>query len=572
MSQTATISVEAYSGKQPTQQQPSPPSLPSSSTTTASSPTGSKNKPTMEDTANTTDIATKLQQQPSTTHSKSPRPASPRTDNDAVPLTAATPVEAQQQPPPQQQQHQQPQPQPQPQQPQQRPLSAGESPVLPSPKAHSSPKAPSPKARQPDQPQPTPKSRAAPKPASLSGQAPPPGLRRASASRRADPPSYIVDETTARFNPHPEDNIIWDGPNNPDADIPYGNWGGPGNPSYNTGYPPYAGGYDSSYNIHPPPPAPPPPQLHPQGPSWRQQHPPSPTSPKRSRRSPTFPTHGHLPAYPPEHPPTGYELLAAKLSGYEPSSPIQPIYRRFEALNHRIMLGLQDELTTLEEKLRRLDETDSESRVHLDGYLPASRRLEAMDPTELTDTRQQLISTIAYQLFQYNTQINAIKTTAGLGVPSAGAIAEYKEFLAQHGPIVPTEARFLDREGDLVCLYDATIYPGKEVPRAGMATPTPERMFKAQEDSRPPRDTSKAVQYAALGALGAIGVPMLAFQFIPWFIARMTIVLLVGLFAFAVLTCTGTWAAGDDGRNPTDKMFLAVVYGLVMAIIAGTSL
>lgn len=340
------------------------------------------------------------------------------------------------------------------------------------------------------------------------------------------------------------------------------------NPTYNPGYPPYSR-YQDAYTTPPPPPPPPGPQRT----TWQQQqqHHTAPSTPTWSRRSPTFPAHGHRPAPQPEHPPTGYELLAAKLSGYEPSTPIQPIYRRFEALNHRVMLGLQDDLTTLEEQLRRLDETDSESRVHLDGYLPASRRLEAMEPTELTEARQDLIRTIAYQLFQYNTQISAIKTTASLAVPSAGAIAEYKEFLASHGPIVPTEARFLEREDDLVCLFDTTTFPEQEVPRAGMATPTPERMLKAQEDNRPPsRDASKAVQYAVLGALAAIGVPMLAFQFIPWFIARMTIVLLVGLFAFAVLTCTGTWA-GDDDRSTTDKMYLAVVYGLVMAIIASTS-
>ncbi|KAK0106190.1 hypothetical protein ONS96_003834 [Cadophora gregata f. sp. sojae] len=109
-------------------------------------------------------------------------------------------------------------------------------------------------------------------------------------------------------------------------------------------------------------------------------------------------------------PVTGYELLASRLSAFpgsdnENGGRIKPMYRKFEALNHRLLLHLQDELSELEEQLHRLDHADTQSR-RLDhhGYIiPASRRLAAQAGGELQWHKTDVLGKIGYKLNQYST-------------------------------------------------------------------------------------------------------------------------------------------------------------------------
>jgi len=101
---------------------------------------------------------------------------------------------------------------------------------------------------------------------------------------------------------------------------------------------------------------------------------------------------------------TGYELLASKLSTGGPGGPtIKPIYRRFEALNHRLLLHLQDELSELEEQLKRLDTTDTQTRRAQDGILPSSRRNEYLLAGELQWHKAETLGKIGFKLGQYST-------------------------------------------------------------------------------------------------------------------------------------------------------------------------
>ncbi len=118
-------------------------------------------------------------------------------------------------------------------------------------------------------------------------------------------------------------------------------------------------------------------------------------------------------------PMSGYELLSAKLSNAastrsrrrsssravpdetgEPS--LKPIYRRFEALNHRLLLHLQDELSELEEQLHRLDTTDTQTRRLQNCILPASRRAEFMGGGELQWHKTDILGKIGFKLGQYS--------------------------------------------------------------------------------------------------------------------------------------------------------------------------
>ncbi|KAK1996840.1 hypothetical protein LX36DRAFT_537197, partial [Colletotrichum falcatum] len=115
--------------------------------------------------------------------------------------------------------------------------------------------------------------------------------------------------------------------------------------------------------------------------------------------------HGH-----PKHLPraeklplTGYQLIASKLCATDSDrSSIKPIYRRFEALNHRLLLHLQDELAELEEQLHRLDTADTQTRRLQNCILPASRRQDALTAGELQWHKTDVLGKIGYKISQYS--------------------------------------------------------------------------------------------------------------------------------------------------------------------------
>lgn len=86
----------------------------------------------------------------------------------------------------------------------------------------------------------------------------------------------------------------------------------------------------------------------------------------------------------------------------EPEPTIQPIYRRFKAMNHRLLLHLQDELSELEEQLHRLDTADTQTRRLQNRILPASRRAEALAGGELQSHKTEILAKIGFKLGQYS--------------------------------------------------------------------------------------------------------------------------------------------------------------------------
>lgn len=170
-----------------------------------------------------------------------------------------------------------------------------------------------------------------------------------------------------------------------------------------------------------------------------------------SALNPRVPTAGHVKHLPRAEklPLTGYELLASQLSSHSshimkfrrgsmgasstqssqsawnassatgssngstgsgsgsagmqtPQFPIMPLYRKFEALNHRILLHLQDELSELEEQLHRLDTADTQTRRLQNSILPASRRAEVLTGGELQWHKADVLGKIGYKLGQYS--------------------------------------------------------------------------------------------------------------------------------------------------------------------------
>jgi hypothetical protein len=107
----------------------------------------------------------------------------------------------------------------------------------------------------------------------------------------------------------------------------------------------------------------------------------------------------------------GYELLANKLSEPSKSSKslrkggnLVPMYRKFENLNHRVLLHLQDEVCELEDELRVLDENimQMSPRDEAGHAFPASRRGDARYGGELHYKRTELLGRIFQKLGQYS--------------------------------------------------------------------------------------------------------------------------------------------------------------------------
>lgn len=117
----------------------------------------------------------------------------------------------------------------------------------------------------------------------------------------------------------------------------------------------------------------------------------------------SFPPQHPIPNYQaPGLPLSGYELLVARLTGNMAGKKLAPIYRRFEALHHRLLLHMQDELMEMEEQLRNLDAADTQLRKHHGGIHPASRRMESNSSTDAIWRRKDIIKSIAEKLYQYS--------------------------------------------------------------------------------------------------------------------------------------------------------------------------
>ncbi|KAH9864589.1 hypothetical protein J1614_010524 [Plenodomus biglobosus] len=199
---------------------------------------------------------------------------------------------------------------------------------------------------------------------------------------------------------------------------------------------------------------------------------------------PPFPPHlGQPPMYQPHAPGPnlsrttviGYELLADKLS--KPTSAgskrsakggkgsIVPMYRKFEHLNHRVLLHLQDEVSEMEEELRHLDEVIAQisPRDESGRAYPGSRRGDARFGGESHYRRTELLGRIFQKLGQYNQALCSFNTLLKeLDPTTTEDVQAYRSWMDKRMPIDYAETRFLAREQDLVVVSRkpcATTYP-----------------------------------------------------------------------------------------------------------------
>ncbi|KAK8206039.1 hypothetical protein IWZ01DRAFT_529442 [Phyllosticta capitalensis] len=166
----------------------------------------------------------------------------------------------------------------------------------------------------------------------------------------------------------------------------------------------------------------------------------------------------------------GYEKMAMKLAeGPDPhpgdddehdaekgrarEGHVRPLYRRFEYLQHRILLHIQDELSELEEKLSEMDKWIAQQSALRDQQgmaAPASRRLEARYGNDVHTRRTLLLGEIFVKLGQYNSAMTAYANLVATLAPAQKTdMAAYESWIREHAPIDAAETRFLARHADL---------------------------------------------------------------------------------------------------------------------------
>ncbi|KAK0712933.1 hypothetical protein B0T26DRAFT_349140 [Lasiosphaeria miniovina] len=305
-------------------------------------------------------------------------------------------------------------------------------------------------------------------------------------------------------------------------------------------------------------------------------------------------------------PMSGYELLSAKLSNTrgrsrrrsggakemptakgEPS--IKPIYRRFEALNHRLLLHLQDELSELEEQLHRLDTADTQTRrlQNPELILPASRRAEYMSGGELQWHKTDLLGKIGFKLGQYNHVLTSFAETQHLSRAAMADVEDYRTYLATQNPIAEIETRFLDPAEDLVCLApdrppasisDSSSSAMSPAISDDALTPMPRKMSfgLSVPPARPPRNarpppqpvdrTISLGQSACLAAVAMV-LSTIGFPVVTDFLGRMALVLVAGL-AVTALQRRLADVGGEQDLHGADTLTVGAMYGVVMATVA----
>ncbi|PFH55798.1 hypothetical protein XA68_17606 [Ophiocordyceps unilateralis] len=287
-----------------------------------------------------------------------------------------------------------------------------------------------------------------------------------------------------------------------------------------------------------------------------------------------------------EKPPmSGYQLLAAKLVGGLGGRPVTPIYRRFEALNHRLLLYMQADLVELEKELQMLDSRDTIERGY--GVMPSSRRQERWTNNPLAQQRTEILGQIGYKLSQYNKVMASVRKTQDMAIPSLHEIVEYKTYLTSNRLLADEETSFLDAPDDLVCLLKEmpTVAGGGAGRAEGMAMPLKctEPVATAAASPRAPESeadsgvTSRqdeagdlleaSLSQLALAVFAAVLVPVFTFAIIPGFAGRITVVGLVGASIAMALVQSGLVELLD--RGALDWVMCAGAYGAVMAVVAG---
>jgi hypothetical protein len=269
-------------------------------------------------------------------------------------------------------------------------------------------------------------------------------------------------------------------------------------------------------------------------------------------QSPSIHTHQPHPASRDVTKPTkvGYELLADKLTELSRKDSTQghgsivPMYRKFEQVNHRVLLHLQDEISEMEEELRQLDEGIAQSVPPMTfGQAPMpSRRAEAKYGSDMHYKRTELLGRIFLKLGQYSkrryaswnhfTQLkhNIDQALSSFGNLSkaldpadAGDIKRYRAWMDWHAPLERNETRFLEHKSDLLALSKK-----KTVDTVGGVG----------------QDQPNVIWLPLIAVL-----PLMVFAIVPGFLGRLFIIAVIGAAEVKMVTTSSELTGLMTGRE-----------------------
>ncbi|KAG5947132.1 hypothetical protein E4U53_006458 [Claviceps sorghi] len=281
--------------------------------------------------------------------------------------------------------------------------------------------------------------------------------------------------------------------------------------------------------------------------------------------------------------PSGYHLLATKLSGDSCGQPISPIYRRFDALNHRLLLYMQDEINDLERQLTSLEAKDTVKRSYAGGVMPASQRQDRRIDSSLAHQKTEILGLIGYKLSQYNHVLASYCKVQDIPAPTWRDIYTYKSYLATSKLIVDDETRFLDASNDLISLNSQNQATDDLNSTADGPTPMPETAeeeqfqgFFGDNGGAPSARLDQGVTHKpddalfvrlALSGTCVVLVPIMIFSVIPSFVGRIAIVLLVVLGVSIMVDQYGLLQ--DVERHRRNWMVYFGLYCGAMTVLAG---
>ncbi|KAF2753687.1 hypothetical protein EJ05DRAFT_168399 [Pseudovirgaria hyperparasitica] len=227
---------------------------------------------------------------------------------------------------------------------------------------------------------------------------------------------------------------------------------------------------------------------------------------------------------------TGYELIAHRMTekpkdANDDKKSIPPMYRKFEHLNHRILLHLQDEITELEEELRFLDESIAQMAPRgRDGSIqPASRRADARYGNDLHYRRTEILGKVYVKLGQYNQALSSFHSVKAIEGPKTDDINDFTSWLEQHTPVDKIETQFLTKKDDLLNINTTTTQATQlhHAPETASLSPAWDSIHPAMFVS----------PFAFL-------VPLFAIVFIPGTVARMIALAATALAIASLISLT----------------------------------
>ncbi|KAL9105006.1 MAG: hypothetical protein Q9163_000103 [Psora crenata] len=226
---------------------------------------------------------------------------------------------------------------------------------------------------------------------------------------------------------------------------------------------------------------------------------------------------------------TGYDLLASNINSRD-DTVLKPIYRKFETLNNRMLLYLQDEISEIEEQLRELDAAIAHEDANLQRG-PESRRAEAKLPSQLQWHRLDLLGRSFAKVDQYNADYAQDRALTSYGNliksldPASGRdIAAYKKWIAEHTPVSGKETKFLQQEADLLTV--------------------------TSHHSSPQPDLHRGIELDSPFILPAFAFvsTIIVFQVVPQLLARLVISAMVGIAYFCSISPTMPMGTEEFGR------------------------